>query len=86
MASRKVTINAVGFPTTIRYQFSIGNTGLRFTNLMRTVSSLLTAAPRHLQMLIPAGRLEPRNNPHQRGDKVEGVAAPATISGRRTTG
>lgn len=35
---RKVVINAVGFPTTIRYQFSMGNTGLRFANLMRTVT------------------------------------------------
>jgi hypothetical protein len=35
--NRKVVINAVGFPTTIRYQFSMGNTGLRFANLMRTV-------------------------------------------------
>ncbi|MBL9199402.1 MAG: hypothetical protein JNL39_02800 [Opitutaceae bacterium] len=37
---RKVTINAVGFPTTIRYQFSMGNTGMRFANLMRTVCYL----------------------------------------------
>jgi hypothetical protein len=37
---RNVTINAVGFPTTIRYQFSMGNTGLRFANLMRTVTYL----------------------------------------------
>ena len=37
---RRVTINAVGFPTTIRYQFSMGNTGLRFANLMRTVTYL----------------------------------------------
>jgi hypothetical protein len=37
---RRVTINAVGFPTTIRYQFSMGNTGLRFANLMRTVCYL----------------------------------------------
>jgi len=35
--ARRVTINAVGFPTTIRYQFSMGNTGLRFANRMRTV-------------------------------------------------
>ena len=34
---RKVIINAIGLPTTIRYQFSMGNTGLRFANLMRTV-------------------------------------------------
>ena len=38
--NRKVTINAVGFPTTIRYQFSMGNTGMRFANLMRTVCYL----------------------------------------------
>jgi hypothetical protein len=38
--NRHVTINAVGFPTTIRYQFSMGNTGLRFANLMRTVCYL----------------------------------------------
>ena len=38
--ARRVTINAVGFPTTIRYQFSMGNTGLRFANLMRTVTYL----------------------------------------------
>ncbi|MEO6245892.1 MAG: hypothetical protein ABIQ12_10720 [Opitutaceae bacterium] len=37
---RAVTINAVGFPTTIRYQFSMFNTGLRFANLMRTVCYL----------------------------------------------
>jgi hypothetical protein len=36
--NRRVVINAVGFPTTIRYQFSMGNTGLRFANLMRTVT------------------------------------------------
>jgi hypothetical protein len=34
---RKVVINAIGFPTTIQYQFSMGNTGLKFANLMRTV-------------------------------------------------
>jgi hypothetical protein len=38
--NRKVVINAVGFPTTIRFQFSMGNTGLRFANLMRTVTYL----------------------------------------------
>ena len=38
--NRRVTINAVGFPTTIRYQFSMGNTGLRFANLLRTVCYL----------------------------------------------
>lgn len=36
--NRRVTINAVGFPTTIRYTFSMGNTGLKFANLMRTVT------------------------------------------------
>lgn len=36
--NRRVVINAIGFPTTIRYQFSMGNTGLRFANLMRTVT------------------------------------------------
>ena len=35
--NRKVVINAVGFPTTIRYSFSMGNTGLKFANLMREV-------------------------------------------------
>jgi len=35
--NRKVVINAIGFPTTIRYTFSMGNTGLKFANLMRTV-------------------------------------------------
>ncbi len=34
---RKVVINAIGFPTTIRYTFSMFNTGLKFANLMRTV-------------------------------------------------
>lgn len=35
---RKVVINAVGFPTTIQFQFSMGNTGLKFANLMREVT------------------------------------------------
>jgi hypothetical protein len=35
---RAVVINAIGFPTTIRYTFSMGNTGLKFANLMRTVT------------------------------------------------
>lgn len=35
--NRKVVINAIGFPTTIRYTFSMFNTGLKFANLMRTV-------------------------------------------------
>ena len=34
---RKIVINAIGFPTTIRYTFSMGNTGLRLANLMREV-------------------------------------------------
>jgi hypothetical protein len=37
---RRVVVNAIGFPTTIRYQFSMGNTGLRYANLMRTVCYL----------------------------------------------
>ena len=35
---RKVVINAIGFPTTIRYTFSMGQTGVKFANLMRTVT------------------------------------------------
>lgn len=35
--NRRVVINAIGFPTTIRYTFSMGNTGLKFANLMRSV-------------------------------------------------
>jgi hypothetical protein len=35
---RPVTISAIGFPTTIRHQFSMGNTGLRFANLMRLLT------------------------------------------------
>jgi hypothetical protein len=38
--NRKVVINAVGFPTTIRYTFSMGNTGIKFANLMRTITYL----------------------------------------------
>jgi len=34
---RKAVINAVLFPTTIRYEFSMGNTGLKLSNLMREV-------------------------------------------------
>jgi hypothetical protein len=34
---RKIVINCIGFPTTIRYTFSMGNTGLRLANLMREV-------------------------------------------------
>jgi hypothetical protein len=33
--NRKVVINAVCFPTTIRFDFSMGNTGLKMANLMR---------------------------------------------------
>jgi len=35
---RNVVINAIGFPTTIRYTFSMGNTGLKYANLMRTIT------------------------------------------------
>ena len=35
--NRKVIINAVTFPTTIRFEFSMGNTGLKMANLMREV-------------------------------------------------
>jgi beta-lactamase regulating signal transducer with metallopeptidase domain len=35
---RAIVIDAIGFPTTIRYQFSMGNTGLRFANLMRQIT------------------------------------------------
>jgi hypothetical protein len=35
---RKVVINAIGFPTTIRYTFSMGQTGVKFANLMRTIT------------------------------------------------
>lgn len=35
---RRVVINAVGFPTTIRFEFSMGNTGLKFANLMRELT------------------------------------------------
>jgi hypothetical protein len=38
--NRPVLINAVGFPTVIRYQFLGGNTGIKFANLMRTVTYL----------------------------------------------
>jgi hypothetical protein len=36
--NRRVTINAIGFPTTIQFTFSMGNTGLKFANLMREVT------------------------------------------------
>ena len=35
---RPIVIDAIGFPTTIRYQFSMGNTGLRFADLMRRIA------------------------------------------------
>jgi hypothetical protein len=35
--NRRVVINCVAFPTTIRYTFSMGNTGLRYSNLMREI-------------------------------------------------
>lgn len=35
---RPITISAIGFPTTIRFQFSMGNTGLRFADLMRQIT------------------------------------------------
>jgi hypothetical protein len=38
--NRKVVINAIGFPTTIRSTFNMFNTGLRYANLMRTVTYL----------------------------------------------
>jgi hypothetical protein len=38
--NRPIVINAIGFPTTIRYTFSMGNTGIKYANLMRTVCYL----------------------------------------------
>jgi len=35
---RPVVINAIGFPTAIRYQLSAGNTGLKYANLMREIT------------------------------------------------
>lgn len=35
--NRKIVINSIGFPTTIRYELSMGNTGLKLANLMREV-------------------------------------------------
>ena len=35
---RKIVINAIGFPTAVRYQLSAGNTGLKYANLMREVT------------------------------------------------
>ena len=34
----RVTINAIAIPTTIRYQFSMRNTGLKFSALMRELT------------------------------------------------
>ena len=35
---RKVVINAIGFPTAVRMGFSMGNTGVKYANLMREVT------------------------------------------------
>lgn len=35
---RAIMINAIGVPTTIRQQFSMGNTGLKFASLMRSIT------------------------------------------------
>jgi hypothetical protein len=35
---RRVAIHAIGFPTTIRFAFSMGNTGLRFASFMQTLT------------------------------------------------
>jgi hypothetical protein len=35
--NRRVVINCVAFPTTIQFTFSMGNTGLRYSNLMREI-------------------------------------------------
>lgn len=35
---RKIVINAIGFPTAVRYYLSAGNTGLKYANLMREVT------------------------------------------------
>jgi hypothetical protein len=35
---RKIVINAIGFPTTIQFTFSMGNTGVKFANLMRELT------------------------------------------------
>jgi len=36
--NRKIVINAIGFPTAVRYQLSAGNTGLKYANLMREIT------------------------------------------------
>lgn len=33
--NRRIVINAIGFPTAVRYHLSPGNTGLKYANLMR---------------------------------------------------
>jgi len=35
---RKVVINAIGFPTAVRMGFSMGNTGVKYANLMREIT------------------------------------------------
>ncbi len=35
---RKVVINAIGFPTAVKMGFSMGNTGVKYANLMREVT------------------------------------------------
>lgn len=35
---RRVVINAIGFPTAVRMGFSMGNTGVKYANLMREVT------------------------------------------------
>lgn len=36
--NRKVVINAIAFPTTIQFEFSMSNTGLKYANLMRELT------------------------------------------------
>lgn len=36
--NRRVVINAVGFPTAVRFGISMANTGVRFANLMREIA------------------------------------------------
>jgi hypothetical protein len=36
--NRRIVINAIGFPTAVRYHLSPGNTGLKYANLMREVT------------------------------------------------
>jgi hypothetical protein len=54
--NRPVTISAVGFPTVIRYEFFGGNTGVKFANLMRTLTYLHGGAFIALQDLEAAPR------------------------------